>query len=101
MKLPYLSDPGVKRIILILDCSLVMAVGTVSEGETDGCVGVHVDLVGVPSAVGAGGGDVFRGGNHGCMCYCDWLDKGKENSDKNKGVCTVLWPLLLPSLPSP
>jgi hypothetical protein len=66
--LSNLPDPGIKRIILILDRPLMMARRTVPEGEPDGRIGVHVNLVRVPSTVGARRRNVLGGGNHSRQC---------------------------------
>lgn len=47
-----------------------MAIGTVAHGKALGRVGVHVDLIRVPSAVRAGCRDVFRIGDHSVISVC-------------------------------
>ena len=62
--LTYPSDPGVKRIVLILDACLVVAVRAVPVGESLGRVRGHMDVQGILPTVRARRRNVLRSGNH-------------------------------------
>ena len=61
----YFDDPCLKRIILIGDSNLMVAITTIAISMPSVCIGAHVNFQRIPSAVGAGGDDVFGGGYHG------------------------------------